>query len=187
MLFVYVAFAVLNNEDNVPSFPDDWAVEAYLPKVVQMAHEKKTKVLLSVGGWTGSKRFSPMVASAESRKKFIDWNLNFIQKYETDGVDIDWEYPGKQAAGCNEFADNDADNFLLLLKELREALDAKYPDDHKEISMAVHVQPFVKSGVPMSDLKAFVPYFDHVNLMTYGNGCFYSFFPSLSYYTNMHI
>lgn len=34
--------------------------------------------------------------------------------------------------------------------------------------MAVHVQPFIKSGVPMTDLKPFVPYFDHVNLMTYG-------------------
>lgn len=80
----------------------------------------------------------------------------------------DWEYPGKQAAGCNEVADNDADNFLLLLKELRQALDKKFPKEHKEISMAVHVQPFIKSGVPMTDLKAFVPYFDHVNLMTYG-------------------
>ncbi|OAD09139.1 glycoside hydrolase family 18 protein, partial [Mucor lusitanicus CBS 277.49] len=161
------AFAILNNPDNLPSFPDDWAVESSLPKVVEQAHANKTKVLLSVGGWTGSKRFSPMVATAAGRKKFIDWNLDFIEKYQTDGVDIDWEYPGKQAAGCNEVADNDADNFLLLLKELRQALDKKFPKEHKEISMAVHVQPFIKSGVPMTDLKAFVPYFDHVNLMTY--------------------
>ncbi|CAO3687683.1 hypothetical protein G6F70_001222 [Rhizopus microsporus] len=161
------AFAILNNPDNLPSFSDDWAVESGLPKIVQLAHKNKTKVLLSIGGWTGSKRFSPMVATAESRKKFIDWNIEFIEKYNTDGVDIDWEYPGRQAAGCNEFADNDADNFLLLLKELRSALDAKFPNDHKEVSMAVHVQPFIKSGVPMSDLKAYVPYFDHVNLMTY--------------------
>lgn len=34
--------------------------------------------------------------------------------------------------------------------------------------MAVHVQPFVRSGTPMSDVKEFVPYFDHVNIMTYG-------------------
>ncbi|KAK4521768.1 COPII subunit [Mucor velutinosus] len=161
------AFAILNNPDNLPSFPDDWAVESSLPKVVEQAHANETKVLLSVGGWTGSKRFSPMVATASSRKKFIDWNLDFIEKYKTDGVDIDWEYPGKQAAGCNEVADNDADNFLLLLKELRQALDEKFPNEHKEISMAVHVQPFIKSGVPMTDLKPFVPYFDHVNLMTY--------------------
>ncbi|EIE85542.1 hypothetical protein RO3G_10252 [Rhizopus delemar RA 99-880] len=161
------AFAILNNPDNLPSFTDDWAVESSFPKLVQMAHQSKTKVLLSVGGWTGSKRFSPMVASKESRRNFINWNVEFMEKYNTDGVDIDWEYPGKQAAGCNEVADDDADNFLLLLKELRLALDTKFPQQHKEISMAVHVQPFVRSGTPMSDVKEFVPYFDHVNIMTY--------------------
>jgi chitinase len=29
-----------------------------------------------------------MVATAESRKRFIDWNIQFIEKYNTDGVDI---------------------------------------------------------------------------------------------------
>ena len=83
-----IAFSILNNEDNVPSFPDDWAVENYLPKIVELAHQAGTKILLSIGGWTGSKRFSPMVASPESRKAFIDWNLNFITTYGTDGVDL---------------------------------------------------------------------------------------------------
>ena len=41
--------------------------------------------------------------------------------------------------------------------------------------MAVHVQPFIKSGVPMTDLKPFVPYFDHVNLMTYGKKKFLNY------------
>jgi chitinase len=81
---------------------------------------------------------------------------------------LDWEYPGKQAAGCNEVAPNDADNFLLLLKEMREALDKKFTETHKEISMAVHVKPFVKDNEPMKNVEAFVPYFDHINLMTYG-------------------
>lgn len=147
--------------------------------MVKLAHENQTKVLLSVGGWTGSKRFSPMVASPLSRKQFIDWNLEFIEKYNTDGVDLDWEYPGKQAAGCNEFdVAHDADNFLLLLKELRAALDQKWPQEHKEISMAVHVQPFLKNEQPLMDLKEFVPYFDHVNLMTYGKAlCCYFIAP----------
>ncbi|KAG0172613.1 hypothetical protein DFQ28_010185 [Apophysomyces sp. BC1034] len=132
-----------------------------------MAHQQGTKVMLSVGGWTGSQKFSPMVATAKSRQEFIDWNLNFMAKYNTDGVDIDWEYPGRQAAGCNEFQETDAENLLLLLQELRYALDLKFTE-HKEISMAVHVQPFVrKEGEPMSNMSAYVPYFDYINLMTY--------------------
>ncbi|KAF7722440.1 hypothetical protein EC973_003142 [Apophysomyces ossiformis] len=161
------AFAILNNEDYLPSFTDDWAVENYLPKLVSLAHRQKTKVMLSVGGWTGSKKFSPMVATAESRKRFIDWNLEFIDRYKTDGVDIDWEYPGRQAAGCNDYSEADADNLLLLLKELREALDSKF-NEHKVISMAVHVLPFVRrEGEPMTDMSSFVPYFDFVNIMSY--------------------
>ncbi|KAI9261073.1 glycoside hydrolase [Sporodiniella umbellata] len=161
------AFAILNNPDHLPSFTDDWAVESSLPKLVQMAHASQTKVLLSVGGWTGSQRFSPMVADPTSRAKFIQWNINFIEQYNTDGVDIDWEYPGKEAAGCNQVSPDDSENFLLLLKELRTALDARFPQSRKEISMAVHVQPFVKAGTPMTDVSRFVPYFDRVNIMTY--------------------
>ncbi|KAI8376995.1 glycosyl hydrolases family 18-domain-containing protein [Blakeslea trispora] len=159
------AFAVLNNQDHLPSISDQ-EVSA-LPQLIQLAHGNHTKVSLSVGGWTGSKRFSSMVSSSASRKKFIRWNLDFIKKYDTDGIDLDWEYPAKQGAGCNEFSDHDTDNYLLLLRELRTALDAQFPNQHKEISMAVYVEPFLKSGAPMTNLSAFVPYFDYVNLMTY--------------------
>lgn len=85
---VCIAFAILNKDDMVPAFTDDWAVESSLPKLVNNTHSVGSKVLLSVGGWTGSIKFSKMVAMAEHRKKFIDWNLNFISKYNTDGVDI---------------------------------------------------------------------------------------------------
>jgi GH18 family chitinase len=82
---------------------------------------------------------------------------------------IDWEYPGRQAAGCNEFdAKNDAPNFLLLLKELRAALDQKFPKQHKEITMAVHVYPFQTDMGYMQSVKNFVPFFDHINIMSYG-------------------
>lgn len=179
----------------VPAFTDDWAVESGLPKLVQRTHDVGNKVLLSVGGWTGSIKFSPMVATADSRKAFIDWNLDFISKYNTDGVDIgkqrrrspfpkscqkliklpyisDWEYPGRQAAGCNEFNEkDDAANFLLLLKELRAALDKKFPEKYKEITMAVHVFPFTSKSGYMKNVEDYVPYFDHINIMSYGKDC----------------
>ena len=82
---------------------------------------------------------------------------------------IDWEYPARQGAGCNEIAPSDSENFILLLQELRQALDETFTDNYKEISMAVHVDPFVGSdGAPMSDVSAYVPVVDHINLMTYG-------------------
>ncbi|KAI7869672.1 glycoside hydrolase [Spinellus fusiger] len=161
------AFAIQNTADHLPSFTDDWAIETYLPQIVKGAHDSNTKVLLSIGGWTGSQMFSPMVASVDGRKRFIDWNLNFIRKYSTDGVDIDWEYPGRPAAGCNKYASDDSMNLLILLKELRAALDEAFPQVHKEISMAVYVEPFVVNDKPLENVNEFVPYFDHINIMTY--------------------
>lgn len=88
---------------------------------------------------------------------------------QTNLKTLDWEYPGRQAAGCNEFdAKNDASNFLLLLKELRAALDQKFPGQHKEITMAVHVYPFQTENGYMKSVKDFVPFFDHINIMSYG-------------------
>ncbi|KAL0077029.1 glycoside hydrolase [Phycomyces blakesleeanus] len=161
------AFAVENSPNFLPAFTDDWAIESALPKIIQLAHKANTKVLLSVGGWTGSQMFSPMVTTHEGRKKFIDWNLDFIKKYNTDGVDIDWEYPAKGAAACNKFTPGDSQHLLSLLKELRAALDQKFPKERKLISMAVHVEPFVGKNGPMKNVSAFVPYFDHINIMTY--------------------
>src|ERR1700730_1220260 len=88
-----LAFAILNSPEMVPSFTDDWAVESSLPKLVSLAHAEGSKVLLSVGGWTGSIKFSPMVSTADTRKNFIDWNVDFITKYNTDGVDIGESLP----------------------------------------------------------------------------------------------
>lgn len=84
----YIAFALLNNPDHLPSFPDDSTIDSSLPSLVNLAHGNDTKVLLSIGGWTGSQLFSSMAADKDKRKKFIEWNLDFIEKYKTDGVDI---------------------------------------------------------------------------------------------------
>ncbi|KAI9301433.1 glycosyl hydrolases family 18-domain-containing protein [Cunninghamella echinulata] len=109
-----------------------------------------------------------MVASSQQRQKFIQWHIDFIQKYKTDGIDIDWEYPSKQGAGCNEVNDLDTQHFLVLLKELRKSLDKTFPNDHKLVTMAVHLLPFTNQhGVPSSDVSSFVPYFDFINIMTY--------------------
>jgi GH18 family chitinase len=64
------------------------SVQYGLPNLIKLAHAAGTKVLVSVGGWSGSVAFSGMASSSANRAQFIQWNVNFIQQYGTDGVDL---------------------------------------------------------------------------------------------------
>lgn len=82
-------------------------------------------------------------------------------------VGDDREYPGREGAPCNVVSPQDSANYLLLLKELRAALDLEFPSKHKLITAAVRVQPFDgPGGSPMSNVAAYVPYFDFICKIT---------------------
>ncbi len=56
------------------------------------------RVNIAIGGWVFNDpptehRFSDMVATYTSQRKFISSLIKYMQKYALDGVDIDWEYP----------------------------------------------------------------------------------------------
>ncbi|XP_057656172.1 probable chitinase 2 [Diorhabda carinulata] len=75
------------------------------------------KVSLAVGGWNeGSTNYSRLVADPSRRNRFVASSLDFIRKYNFDGLDLDWEFPGKRGG-----TKDDKTNFLLLVKELRAA------------------------------------------------------------------
>ncbi|KAI8337310.1 glycoside hydrolase superfamily, partial [Blakeslea trispora] len=163
------AFAI-QNSGGTPIWQDSGVFDDYVqygfPKLMSLAHQAGTKVLISVGGWSGSTGFSTMAASADSRSKFINWNVDFIKKYNTDGVDIDWEYPTAVGPGCNAVSDNDVENFNSLVKELRAALDSNFPKVHKEISIAVHITPW-GGATEAKDVSSFVPYVDRFHVMAF--------------------
>jgi chitinase len=56
---------------------------------------------ISVGGWSftdpGSTQeaWSNMASSSSNRAAFINSLVQFMKTYSFDGVDLDWEYPGK--------------------------------------------------------------------------------------------
>jgi chitinase len=59
-----------------------------LEQIVEKAHEKGVKVLISVGGWGYDGEFEILAVDAESRERFIENLLNLVEEYQLDGVDI---------------------------------------------------------------------------------------------------
>ena len=58
-------------------------------------HEAGAEIYPSIGGWTLSDAFVAMASSDISRKKFAEQCVDLIKDYNFDGIDLDWEYPGK--------------------------------------------------------------------------------------------
>ncbi len=58
------------------------------------------KVSITIGGWNeGVKKYSDMVSDGTTRKKFVDSVVEFLDKHDFDGLDLDWEYPGDSERG----------------------------------------------------------------------------------------
>ena len=118
------------------------------------------KVLLSLGGWGGCETCSDVFSTEKGRKDFSQSVLQLNKFFNSDGIDLDWEYPVVEGYPGHKFAPTDKQNFTALIKELRRTLGSDY-----EISFAAGgFQKFLDDAVAWKDVVADV---DRINLMTY--------------------
>lgn len=124
------------------------------------------KTIISVGGWSWSNRFSDVAASAATRETFADSAVNFLRKYQFDGVDLDWEYPVGGGLSGNSYRPDDKHNYTLLLQKIREKLDAAGAADGKHyfLTIASGAGP---SFIQNTELSAIAQTVDWINIMTY--------------------
>ncbi|XP_066146266.1 acidic mammalian chitinase-like [Euwallacea fornicatus] len=116
------------------------------------------KILVAVGGWNeGSAKYSSMAADAQKRATFVASALKFVQVNGFDGLDLDWEYPGRRDSRNAA----DKDNFAALVKELHQAFNPR----GLLLTAAVSATP---SSVDISyDVPAVSKYLDFINVMSY--------------------
>jgi chitinase len=120
---------------------------------------RNLKVLLSIGGFDGSPALASGVSTQNGRKRFISTAVKLITDWGFDGIDIDWEYPVNA---------QEARNYVLLLNNLRKALD-KYSNDNKlnyRFLLTV-ASPAGSSHYNTMDLKNMDPWVDAWHLMAY--------------------
>ena len=126
------------------------------------------KILISVGGWSRSKFFSDAALTPESRKIFAQSAIDFLKKYNIDGIDLDWEYPGLSGDG-NVYRAVDKQNFTLMLKTLRDYLDRQSELDGRTsdpylLTIATGAS---QSYLDHTEMHNAQQYLDFINIMTY--------------------
>ncbi len=136
-------------------------------KLRQLKQENASlKTLISVGGWTWSGKFSDLALTEESRNSFADSCVDFIVEHGFDGVDIDWEYPVSGGLSTNSKRPEDRQNFTLLLKVLREKLDARSAIDQRQYLLTI-AGAAGSSFTSNTEISSYHQYLDYANIMTY--------------------
>ncbi|KAG8913164.1 Endochitinase 1 [Tulasnella sp. 417] len=119
------------------------------------------KLMLSIGGWTYSPNFHPVVVDPSAREEFVRSSVKLLEDFGLDGLDIDYEYPSN---------DEQARGYTELLKLLREGLDEhaekKGNECRFELSIAAPCGP---DNYQKLHAKEMDRYLDMWNLMAYGS------------------
>lgn len=165
---------VLGNPDNVDALLLDFAIYAfaliqddgslqvystrYLEQLTSLKLENPyLRVILAIGGW-GADGFSDAALTPASRYNFAREAKRWVDEYDLDGIDIDWEYPGSSASGIRS-RPQDRENFTLLLTALRDVLGAD-----AWLSVAGTGEASYIRNVEIANIAPIINYF---NLMAY--------------------
>ncbi len=143
------------------------------------------KIFLSLGGWTYSKYFSDVAATAASRQKFVSSCIDMFLKGNLptgisgdpsggtasaagifDGFDIDWEYPGIIGHVGNHFGPQDKANYTLLMQEFRNELDSYGASIGKHFLLTAAVSAG-QDKIAQLQTDQLGKYLDFADVMTY--------------------
>ena len=173
------AFARIGSDGKVAF--ENPAFASVLDSLIALKQQNpRLKVLISIGGWEAD-GFSDAALTDASRNAFAQSAIDLMRRHRADGIDLDWEYPGQGVAGI-KYRPEDKQNFTLLLKSVREQLDAASDAEGRKES----------DRYLLTIASADREYFDHTEMdrlhvhLDWINVMGYDFFNSLTPTTGHH-
>lgn len=156
---VHFSFITLNADYSV-NISD---VSEQLSLFVGMTGIKK---IVSLGGWAFSTDLSTYnimregVSSMANRQTIIDNIIDFLNDYNLDGIDWDWEYPDEpDIPGIPAGSEADSTGYFLLLDELKQQIPSG-----KTVSITAPASYWYLQYFPIQALSLVV---DYIVYMTY--------------------
>ena len=110
----------------VKSLEPRWDIDqnGFRKLVALKSKSPSLKVSFAIGGWVESvKKYSDLASDSRRIRTFVRSVRKWIDAYNFDGVDLDWEYPADSSRGGKP---RDRKNFIKLLRALRRALGSKH-------------------------------------------------------------
>ena len=162
----HINYAFVDIKDNRARLHNEATDTVNLRKLSQLKTiNPALKILISIGGWTWSKNFSDAVLTDTSTHNFASSAVAIVAKFNLDGVDIDWEYPG-MIGDSNTYRPEDKEHYTNLFKELRQGLDS--------LANITHMKYYVTTAVGGSqqyidhtEMDKVQQYTDYINVMSY--------------------
>jgi chitinase len=162
----HINYAFVDIKDNRAWLHNEATDTINLRKLSELKRiNPKLKVLISIGGWTWSKNFSDAVLTDTSTQNLASSAVAIVSKYNLDGIDIDWEYPGMMG-DSNTYRPEDKQGYTNLFRHLREDLDS--------LTKISHVQYYITTAVGGSqqyidhtEMEKVQRYTDYINVMSY--------------------
>ena len=116
-------------------------------RIVTKCHQNNVKAIIAIGGWGGFDTSDNPFGTAQKRTTFINNVMNYVNRLNLDGVDLDLEVEDA----------NVWNNFDAFVSEL----SGRLKQNGKILTIAV--APWFTGGIKNSTYN----YFDFLNLMTY--------------------
>ncbi|KAJ3230654.1 hypothetical protein HDU81_004343, partial [Chytriomyces hyalinus] len=152
---VNMAFASFSS-GGIIKLPSD-----YNKLFVANCHKANVRAVLSIGGWDTTP-FSDVLSDSTKSSNLINSIASVVAQEKFDGVDIDWEFPGRPGA-IETFRGTDTANLLSFATNLKKALKAG-----ATVSATALAVPFYgANGQALTDLAPVAKAFDYINLMAY--------------------
>lgn len=157
------SFATINPKTYEIS-PGDYHTEDMMSRIGSIKIiQPNIKIWVAVGGWAFNDpgptqtTFSDIAASEANIEKFLNSLVKMMNKYDFDGIDIDWEYP---VASDRHGRGNDYANIVTFMRRLRQRMETS----RKGVSMAIPASYWYLQHFDIVKLQDTVDWF---NLMTY--------------------